>query len=120
MVWLADRFWRCCRQTQRLPGHSLNPDACEWRAEQDRLLRDVETHQSANQTYVEEGVQLLHLAQHAHELFERQAAAEKRRLLSFLLSNCVWKGGLPTAEYRQPFHMLALAREVGRTGWPNG
>lgn len=87
--------------------------SAEWRAEQDRLLRDVETHQNANQTYVEEGVQLLHLAQRAHELFERQVAAEKRRLLSFLLSNCVWKGGVLTAEYRQPFDMLALAREAG-------
>ena len=85
-----------------------------WRAEQDRLLRDVETHQRANQKYIEEGVQLLHLAQRAHELFERQEAAERRRLLNFLLSNCVWKGGVLTAEYRQPFDMLALAREAGR------
>ena len=29
MGWLADRFWRCRRQTQWLPGHSLNPGACE-------------------------------------------------------------------------------------------
>ena len=29
----------------------------EWRAEQDRLLRDVEAHQGADQTYIEEGVQ---------------------------------------------------------------
>lgn len=33
--------------------------SAEWRAEQDRLLRDVATHQAANQTYIEEGVQLL-------------------------------------------------------------
>ena len=39
--------------------------------------------------------------------------AEKRRLLNFLLSNCVWKAGVLTAEYRQPFDMLALAREAG-------
>jgi len=29
-----------------------------------------------------------------------------------LLSNCVWKDGVLTAEYRQPFDMLALAREA--------
>jgi hypothetical protein len=80
---------------------------------QDRLLRDVATHQAANQTYIEKGVQLLNLAHRAHDLFERQEPAGKRRLLSFLLSNCVWKVGMSSAEYRQPFDMLALAREAG-------
>ena len=97
----------------RIDAAFFDGKSAEWRAEQDRLLRDVETHQGANQTYIEEGVQLLHLAQRAHELFERQEAAEKRRLLNFLLSNCTWKGGVLTAEYRQPFDMLALAREAG-------
>jgi hypothetical protein len=32
--------------------------------------------------------------------------------INFLLSNCVWKDGALTAEYRQPFDMLALAREA--------
>ena len=59
-----------------------------------------------------EGVQLLRLADRAHALFERQEPAEKRRLLNFLLSNCVWKAGVLTAEYRQPFDMLALARQA--------
>ena len=54
----------------------------------------------------------MYLAVRAHELFERQEAVEKRRLLNFLLSDGVWKGGVLTAEYRQPFDMLALAREA--------
>jgi site-specific DNA recombinase len=36
-------------------------------------------------------------------------AGEKRTLLNFLLSNCVWKDGKLTAEYRHPFDMLAVA-----------
>ncbi len=96
----------------RIETAFFDSKSAEWRAEQDRLLRDVQTHQGANQTYIEEGVQLLHLAQRAHELFERQVAGEKRRLLDFLLSNCVWKADVLTAEYRQPFDMLALAREA--------
>jgi hypothetical protein len=52
------------------------------------------------------------MADRAHSLFERQEPAEKRRLLNFLLSNCVWKDGALTAEYRQSFDMLALAREA--------
>ena len=40
-------------------------------------------------------------------LFRKQPAAEKRRLLGFVLSNCTWKDGQLTAEYRQPFDLLA-------------
>jgi hypothetical protein len=96
----------------RIDTAFFDSKSAEWRAEQDRLLRDVATHQAANETYIEEGVQLLNLAHRAHELFERQEPGEKRRLLNFLLSNCVWKAGVLTAEYRQPFDMLALARQA--------
>jgi len=97
----------------RIDTAFFDSKSAEWRAEQDRLLRDVGTHQAANQTYIEEGVQSLQLAHRAHDLFERQEPGEKRRLLNFLLSNCVWKVGVFTAECRQPFDMLALAREAG-------
>jgi hypothetical protein len=36
--------------------------------------------EAANQTYIEEGVQLLQLAHRAHALFKRQEPSEKRRL----------------------------------------
>ena len=48
-------------------------------------------------------------AQGAAAMFEKQPAREKRRLLDFVLSNCSWKGGELTTEYRQPFDMLAVA-----------
>lgn len=54
-----------------------------------------------------EGVKLLELARNARNLFERQEAREKRRLLDFLVSNCSWKDGQLTAEFRQPFDLLA-------------
>ena len=46
--------------------------AAEWRSEQTRLLHSVQEHQSANQTYLDEGVQLLELASRAYELFIKQ------------------------------------------------
>lgn len=49
------------------------------------------------------------LAQRAHELFENQPATEKRKLLDFVVSNCIWKNGDLVAEYRQPFDVLAIA-----------
>ena len=60
-------------------------------------------------SYIEEVVQLLELAHRAHVLFESQPATEKRKLLDFVLSNCIWKGGELAAKYRQPFDVLAVA-----------
>jgi site-specific DNA recombinase len=73
------------------------------------ILRNIETHSTANQHYIEEGIKLLQLARRAHELFENQPANEKRKLLDFVLSNSVWKNGKLLAEYRQPFDVLAVA-----------
>jgi DNA invertase Pin-like site-specific DNA recombinase len=81
-----------------------------WRREQDQILATIAQHRDGAQTdrYLEDGVQLLALAQRAAGLFERQPPAEKRRLLNFLLSNCSWKEGTLHAEFRQPFDMLSI------------
>jgi site-specific DNA recombinase len=96
-----------------------------WREEQSRCFREIERHQAANRSYMDEGVQLLELARNARRLFERQEPREKRRLLNFLVSNCSWKGGELTTTLRQPFDLLAetaLALEKGKTagGIANG
>jgi len=57
---------------------------------------------------LEDGVRLLELAQNAHEQFIQQPPQEKRRLLDFLVSNCSWKDGKLTANFQEPFNMLAL------------
>jgi DNA invertase Pin-like site-specific DNA recombinase len=79
----------------------------EWRAEQDRCLREIERHRAADQSYLEEGVRLLELARNAQRLFEKQEPREKRRLLNFVVSNCTWKGGELVVNLRQPFDLLA-------------
>jgi site-specific DNA recombinase len=81
--------------------------AAQWRDEQGRCLAEIERHQNANWSYLDEGVHLIELAQSAHRLFDRQEAREKRRLLDFVVSNCSWKGGKLTIELRQPFDLLA-------------
>jgi DNA invertase Pin-like site-specific DNA recombinase len=85
--------------------------AAQWRDEQARCLRDIEWHQNANRSYLEEGIHLLELARSARQLFERQEPREKRRLLNFMVSNCSWKGGALTVRLLQPFDLLANAVE---------
>lgn len=83
--------------------------SAEWRSEQARIRAAIESHEQANQTYLEEGVLLLEVVKRAPALFEKQPPAEKRRLLNFVLSNCSWKGGELTVTYRQPFDMIAAS-----------
>ena len=47
------------------------------------------------------------------DLFEKQPASEKHRLLNFVLSNSFWANGELTPEFCQPFEMLANLATVG-------
>ena len=79
----------------------------EWRTEQNRCLQDIERHQGADQSYLEDGVRLIELAQNAQRLFEKQDSREKRRLLNYLVSNSSWRDGKLTVTLRQPFDLIA-------------
>jgi len=81
--------------------------SAEWRAEQDHCQREIDRHQEADKSYMEEGVRILELARTAQRLFERQEPRQKRRLLNFVLSNCTWDDGEVIATFRQPFDLLA-------------
>jgi len=104
----------------RVDAAFFDRKAAEWRSEQDRLMRSLEEHQGANQTYMEEGVRLLELVGRAQELFQRQEAREKRRLLNFVVSNCSWKDGELQATFRQPFDLLVVTNRRYRAGMALG
>ena len=89
--------------------------SADWRRDQERCLRDIEQHQTADQSYLEEGAQLLELARNAQRLFAKQEAKEKRRLLGFLVSNCSWKSSELTTELRQPFDLLHQTVAAAKT-----
>src|SRR5262245_50029282 len=107
----------------KVDGAFFERMSAEWRAEQDRCLREIERHRAADQSYLEEGVRLLELARNSQRLFEKQEPREKRRLLNFVVSNCTWKGGELTATLRQPFDLLAettaIAAQAGADNRPN-
>ncbi len=77
-----------------------------------RCLREIERHEAAEQSYMDEGVQILELARNAQKLFEQQQPREKRRLLNFVLSNCSWEDGEVVATFRQPFDLLAQTTAI--------
>ena len=77
--------------------------------EQRRVTEDMERHQAANHSYMDEGIRLLELAAKAPQMFQEQDSAGKAKLLGFVHSNSVWTDGELAVEYRQPFDALALA-----------
>jgi hypothetical protein len=91
----------------KISGDFFEEMSSQWREEQRRLQQDIERHEEAEQSYMDEGLQILELARNAQALFQRQTAREKRRLLNFLLSNCSWEDGEVVATFRQPFDILA-------------
>jgi len=96
----------------RIDAPFYDRKAAEWQAEQTRLLRSIEEHQTANHSYFTDGVGLLDLARRAGELFRAQPASSKRRLLDFLLSNSVWMGSELRATFRQPFDLIAVTAKA--------
>src|SRR5215471_8191804 len=55
------------------------------------------------------------LAQQAATLYEKQEMKEKRRILDFLFSNCLWKDGDLIPNFRKPFDILALTNSAYQT-----
>ena len=96
-----------------------------WKKEQDDILQRLERHQSGNRSYLDEGVKLLELAQHAVILYEKQTKQEKRRIINFVCSNSIWRDGCLHPNYRQPFDMLvenniAFRKEMAVSPSKNG
>lgn len=93
----------------RLPDPEFyDKQSAIWRQEQAAIQEKLDALRSADQTYLDECVQLLELVQRAVSLYEKQTAKEKRELLNFVLSNSTWKDGQLTPEYRLPFNFLAV------------
>ena len=77
------------------------------------ILRRLEEHQDASQSYMDEGIALMELANRAADLFAEQPASEKRRLLEIVLSNSYRAVGELTPKFRQPSNTLADMAAVG-------
>ena len=109
----------------RISSEYFDRKATEWREERDQIREGIASHDAANESYMDTGLEILELAQRAPELFLAQDGAEKRRLLGFLYSNCSGADGKLTTKLRQPFDQIALAasapkRETALAGAAEG
>lgn len=95
----------------RITSDFFDSKSGEWRNEQDKILRQIEAHKKADQSYMENGIQLLELAQRSVILYEKQEMREKRKILNFVVSNSIWKDGKLSVNFRKPFDLLAVTKQ---------
>ena len=87
----------------------------EWRGERGEVRRKIEAHERTNQDYMEDGIQLLELADRAYELYCRQPPEEQRKLVNCVFSNATWANGVLSLVYRPAFDLIAHSnREYAR------
>ena len=87
-------------------GYWLDVSA-KWRSEQDRIKGLIERYENANRNYLDQGSQILELAQDAYFQYVRKEPIEKRRLLNYLLSNCTLDNLTLYPTYKKPFNFIA-------------
>lgn len=68
----------------------------------------------AEHSYMDDGIRLLELARNARELFAKQEAHEKKRVLNLVLSNSIWRQGEVEADFQQPFDLLIKITQRSR------
>jgi site-specific DNA recombinase len=87
-----------------------------WREEQVRLRRELDRYDHADQAFIEAAPLLLELANRGFELYESMDTPNRRRLLNFLCSNCVWTPDALTVIWREPFDVFAEWTPQTETG----
>ncbi len=80
----------------------------KWHEQLQLINLKLEKHGNAHLAYMDEGVQLLELAQNAVEIYRKFDSTEKRRILQLVLSNSIWLNAQLVPKFRQPFDLFAL------------
>lgn len=81
--------------------------ATDWKADINRLQRNIDAHDNAQEAYMELGILLMEIAIRAVELFEWADTLDKRQLLEFLCWNSVWDGERLEVAWRKPWDLIA-------------
>ncbi len=87
------------------------------------MQNGIRAHQTANVTYLDQAERILHLAQRAHALYQKQENNyERRKLVDSIISKVVISDRRTVLNLREPFKTLsklAFAAKSGksRSGW---
>ncbi len=96
-----------------IDADTYSRNARQWQEDLRAHRRAMSKHDDAKQSYLEEGLLILSLAQEAPDLFEKATRDEKRELLTHLVSNSSCEAGRLTIEWRKPYVFLSEFQDPG-------
>lgn len=79
----------------------------EWRDAQEKVRSTIAAHEKSNQSYFEQGLELLRLSCQAYDLYRVRNLPEKRALLNVMVSNFSVVGNNIVPTYKKPFDIIA-------------
>jgi len=79
----------------------------QWREEMQEIEIELELLRKATESYHDEGLKLIELAQVAHSQYLAANPVKQAKMLKTVVSNLVFDGTSITATYRKPFDILA-------------
>lgn len=85
----------------------------KWIDEKENLTIQLLAAQRADANYLEQANIILELANKASQLFKRQNAEQKRRLINLLTSNCYYRDGKLDVELKPIFHEIMKTSKSG-------
>ena len=86
----------------------------QWREEQTKLHASIQRHVDADQNYIEQGIQLLDLAQNARDIFRHNGEAERTELLRFVMPNSTLEHDTVKPVFTPPFNIIHQLAEDAR------
>jgi DNA invertase Pin-like site-specific DNA recombinase len=93
-----------------------NSQTKKWADEKENLTIKLLAHQKSDTNYLQNADVVLKLANKAYDLFMKQDAEEKRKLVNLLVSNSTFDGKNLHFTYRKEFESIATYKKVGNWG----
>jgi site-specific DNA recombinase len=77
-----------------------------WREQQARIRARIESHEKADQNYIEQGIRLLDLARNAHGFYRNRGQAERAALVGFILPGSTLEADRVVPAFEPPFDII--------------
>ncbi len=83
-----------------------------WESEREQILAEMSSLNDSTDEYMNRGVQLIELMQHAEIIFKNATPEKKRKMVELVSSNLLLANGTLEYHWKKPFNMLAIKGDL--------
>lgn len=83
-----------------------------WELEREQILGELRSLNDSTDEYMQRGVQLIELIQHAEIIFKNATPEKKRKMVELVSSNLLLANGNLEYHWRKPFNLLAIKGDL--------